>query len=184
MGYSIRIADGWTVQPATMAWDGTINNEPPAADVVTMTAPTRRSPSHPSQCRSARPTSNGSAQFHQDAIPGVPAGCDGGDPSKWRHVQVGPETGVVENLCNAEIAFVDVSGRIYSFWLGSATLNTDQHLSEGEFYDVLKSVTFDPTGVPDAIHLTQSFTSSFDGFHDADGSDLDRDPGRDPVGRT
>ena len=164
MGYSIRIADGWTVQPATMAWDGTINNEPPAADVVTMTGTDSTITIASQSVPVGTSYEQWLGQFHQDAIPGVPAGCDGGDPSKWRHVQVGPETGAVENLCNAEIAFVDVSGRIYSFWLGSATLNTDQHLSEGEFYDVLKSVTFDPTGVPDAIHLTQSFTSSLMGF--------------------
>jgi len=149
MGYSIRIADGWSVESATVRWDTYTDNDPPGADAITMNG------TDSSLVMASQPIPAGTTflqwldRFHQNTIPGVPAGCDGGDPSKWKPVQIGPETGVLQQLCNATIAFVEVGGRVYRFAWGNDTFNTDQHITEAEFKALLKTVTFDPTRATD-----------------------------------
>jgi len=151
MGYSIKIADGWVAEPATIPWDTATDNGPPGVDSITMTG------TDSSLGVASQPIPAGSTyeqflvQFHKNTVPGVPTGCDGGDPSTWKSVQIGPETGVLQQLCNATIAFADVGGRIYRFAWGSDTFNTNQHITEAEFKDLLKTVTFAPTAAKSPV---------------------------------
>lgn len=181
MGYSVKIGPGWTPEPATMAWVGTTNNEPPVADEITITG------TDSSITITSQPIPAGTTYaawldtFHQDSIPGLPTGCDGGDPVTWPSVQVGAtETGVVEHLCNAEIVFTEVGGRVYSFGLGSKTFDPDQHLGEAEFYDVLKTVTFDPGSAVEAVTLDGTFVSPAYGYSIGSGTGWTMTPASHP----
>jgi len=164
MGYSIKIADGWVAEPATIPWDTATDNDPPGVDSITMTG------TDSSLGIASQPIPAGSTyeqflgRFHQNTIAGVPAGCDGGDPSTWKPVQIGPETGVLQQLCNATIAFADVGGRIYRFAWGNETFNADQHITEAEFKDLLKTVTFAPSSGVVPLVLTGTFASPSYGY--------------------
>jgi hypothetical protein len=159
MGYSIRIADGWTVETATIGWDGYTDSNPPGADAITVTGTDSSIVIASQQLPTGTTYDMWLAQFHQDMIPAVPAGCDGGDPAKWKPVRIGPETGVLEPLCNAMIAFADVDGRIYRFAWRDDTSNDGTHITESEFEDLLKTVTFNASAAIDAVPLTEIFTS-------------------------
>ena len=172
MGYSIKVADAWTAEPATTPWNDLTNSDPPAADAITVTG------TDSSIVIASQPIPGGTTfaqwldQFRQTITPDVPAGCDGGDPSTWKTIQIGSETGVVEPLCNAMIAFANVGGRVYRFSWGNDAFNTDQQITESEFKDILKTVTFRAAGsaVPSAaatrvpVVLSDSFTSSTMGY--------------------
>ena len=75
----------------------------------------------------------------------MPAGCEGGDPATWPELQIGPATGRLQQLCNAALAYVFVGGRVYEFGWGNSTFDGGQHLSQGAWEALLRSVTFDPT---------------------------------------
>ena len=164
MGYSIKIADGWVAESATIPWDTATDNDPPGADSIAITG------TDSSLGVASQPIPAGSTyeqflgRFHQNEVAGVPAGCDGGDPSTWKPVQIGPETGVLEQLCNATIAFAHVGDRIYRFAWGNETFNSDQHITEAEFRDLLKTVTFAPASGVVPLVLTGTFTSPTYGY--------------------
>ena len=68
MGYSIGMADGWTSVAGTEGWTGTTTNEPPAADVVTVTG-TDSTITIASQPMPADTTFEAwLTQFHQDSF--------------------------------------------------------------------------------------------------------------------
>jgi hypothetical protein len=82
--------------------------------------------------------------YHKAVLndPGVPPGCDGGDPSTWPAVTIGNQQGVWLQKCNAAVAFVDVGGKAYQFPWENGTFDNSQHLSLADFKTVLGTVTF------------------------------------------
>ena len=84
------------------------------------------------------------AAFHANTLKGVPAGCDGGEPSAWPAVQVGDQTGGLEMLCNAAEVLVHVGDRVYVFDWGNDTFDGMSHLNLASWKQLLKSIVFDP----------------------------------------
>jgi hypothetical protein len=143
-GYTVGTADGWTIKPATSKWTG-YDNSPPATDEIAF-AGTDSGLAGASQ---SLPQGVTFAQFlvkmHENTLTGVPAGCDGGDPSNWPWIQIGDQPGSLDLLCIAAEAVVSVGGRVYVFDWTNSTFDSGQHLSIQSWQSLLRSITFDPT---------------------------------------
>ena len=142
-GYNVGTADGWTIKPATKKWTS-YDNSPPAVDQIAFTG-TDSGLDGGSQ---ALPQGMTFAQFlvkmHQNTLTGVPAGCDGGDPSNWPWIQIGDQPGSLDLLCNAAEAVVTVGGRVYVFDWTNSTFDESKHLSIQSWESLLRSITFKP----------------------------------------
>jgi hypothetical protein len=80
----------------------------------------------------------------------VPQGCEGGDPSTWPTIPVGPLQGRLQQLCNAALVYVLHGETVYAFEWGNQTFDATQHLDEADFFVVLKGASFpdSPSGSP------------------------------------
>ena len=142
-GFSIATAAGWTTTPATKAWTG-LDDSPPAADRIAVTG-TDTTVNGASQALPKGTTFEAwLARVRQGALDGLPNGCDGGDPATWPDIAVGPETGHLQALCNAQSAYLLVGGRIYEFDWTNDSFTTDSHLGLASWKELLKSVVFSP----------------------------------------
>ena len=135
VGYSIGLADGWT----TLA--GATSS---AGDEITIGG-TDTTVYASSKALQSGDTFDAFLQSaYQGAFGAVPAGCEGGDPSTWPTIAVGPEQGRLQMLCNAATVHVLVGGRVYDFGWGNANFIGADHLSLPSWEALLKAVTFDP----------------------------------------
>jgi len=142
-GYSVGMGDDWTAKPATRKWVG-VDNSPPTIDEIAATG-TDTTISAASQALPKGTTfDQWLIPFHQNTLAGVPAGCDGGDPSSWPAIPIGDQMGRLEMLCNAAEAIVEVGGRVYVFGWGNSTFTGASHLGLPSWKVLLKSVAFDP----------------------------------------
>jgi hypothetical protein len=141
-GYSVGTAPTWKPTPAEHPWVG-VENESAAMDGIDITG-TDTSFGITSQALGQQSYAGFLDAFHANTLKGVPAGCDGGDPSTWPSVQVGDQTGSLEQLCNAAEVLVHVGDRVYLFEWGNSTFEGDKHFSLASWEELLKSVTFDP----------------------------------------
>ena len=139
-GYSVGVAPDWTTEPATQHWRGLSND---VLDGITITG-TDSGFGGASQPLGSQTFDEFLAAYHTKNLASVPAGCDGGDPSKWPEIQIGDKTGRLQNLCNAADAFVEAGGRVYIFEWGSESFDTSRHLSLASWKELLTSVALDP----------------------------------------
>ncbi len=139
-GYSIGVAPSWNVVPATKKWTGVDTGVLDGIDI----SGTDTSSGAASQALGNKTFEQFLDAFHANEMQGVPAGCDGGDPSTWPSVQVGDQVGRLEQLCNAAEVLVHVGDRVYVFEWGSQTFDGEQHFSFPSWKELLTSVTFDP----------------------------------------
>ncbi len=144
-GYSIKIASGWTTTAGTTIWTGTDDSLPGVGDKIDP-IDTDTSIEAISESLPAGTTFDArmSAEARQ-TVGTVPAGCEGGDPSSWPELKIGPATGRLQQLCNAAIAYTLVGGRVYEFDWGNSTFEAGQHFGQGAWEALLKSVVFDPS---------------------------------------
>ena len=140
-GYTIKLAEGWTVHAATMLADDPKSTEVTGTDVVTVTGTD-------TTIQTVASDLGGEAfaawlkDYRADVAANVPPGCDGGDPTTWPAVTVGDHQGVWEEKCNAAVAIVEDGGKAYQFAWENATFSLVQHLPETDFKAVLATVTF------------------------------------------
>ena len=59
-------------------------------------------------------------------------------------VQVGDQTGGLEQLCNAAEVLVHVGDRVYVFDWGNSTFDGTSHMNLASWKELLKTVHFDP----------------------------------------
>jgi len=140
-GYTIGLAAGWTVAAATLPADDLKSTGDTGTDVITVTGTDTTIPVVAWDLGSE--TFSAWLQDYRAAMTsGVPAGCDGGDPSKWPAVAVGDRQGVWQQKCNAAVATVVYGGKAYQFAWENSTFADTEHLSESNFKAVLTTVTF------------------------------------------
>jgi hypothetical protein len=142
-GYSIGIADGWTTKPATERWVGP-DNSGPVIDQVSMSGTDTSLTAASQKLPIGTTYAAWLASFHENTIANVPKNCDGGDPSTWPAIAIGPETGRLEMLCNAAEALVQVGDRVYVFDWSNARFDKESQLGIASWVRLLESVTFDP----------------------------------------
>lgn len=139
--YRMMIDPTWTVSPATVfAWDAK-STDKDCCDQITVTG-TDTTLSNSADQLGRQTYDQWLAQHHKDAIPNVPAGCDGGDPSTWPIVPVGDANGRLMQLCNGAEVNVLVGDRVFLFFWGNSTFDTDKHLGEETWKPLLKLVDF------------------------------------------
>jgi hypothetical protein len=144
-GYSIPTAPGWTTTPGTRIWTGTDDSLPGVVDRIAPNG-TDTTISGTSEALPAGMTFDAWLRAEaRQTVGNVPVGCEGGDPSTWPELTIGSVTGRLQQLCNAAIAFALVGGRVYEFDWGNSTFSAEQHLGQGAWEALLRSVTFDPT---------------------------------------
>ena len=137
--YAILLDPHWTVMPATTKRITPLSEET-FSDVITAVG------TDSSIGASAAPLGKRTweellARLAANAQAGMPAGCDGGDPSTWATVTVAGLEGRVEQFCNAAAVYVLDGKTVYEFDWGNSTFSTTQHLTEDNFFEVLKGVT-------------------------------------------
>jgi len=140
-GYTIGLASGWTVNAATLLADDPTSTDVTATDVVTVTG-TDTTIENLAWDLGGQPFDAWLRDYRAAMSSGVPAGCDGGDPSKWPAVAVGDREGVWQQKCNAAVATVEYGGKAYQFAWENSTFADTRHLSESDFKTVLTTVTF------------------------------------------
>ena len=117
VGYSIGLADRWTTRTGATASAGDELTVDGTDTTVYVTSKALQSGETFDAFLEAA---------YQGAFGAVPAGCEGGDPSTWPTVAVGPEQGRLQMLCNAATVHVLVGGRVYDFGWGNANfIGTD-----------------------------------------------------------
>ena len=145
-GYSIGMAGDWMAKAATKLADDPTSTEENAMDAITITG-TDTTIGGLAWTLGDQTYDEWAAAYHDDAVAGLPKGCDGGDPSTWPTVQVGDQQGHWLQKCNAAEAIVPVDGKVYVFSWGNSTLDSGSHLDPLDFKTVLLTVTF-PDAAP------------------------------------
>lgn len=143
--YRIRVDPSWTTDAATVRIGDSTSTDAKDVDTVKVTGTD-------TTIEISATSMNGlsydawAVRRHQDAIPNVPPGCDGGDPSTWPTIPVGSAVGRLMQLCNAGEVSVAVGPDAYVFFWGNDTFNGTKHLDEAQFFRVLQSVEFTGPG--------------------------------------
>jgi hypothetical protein len=142
--YSILLDPTWTVTPATTARTDPLSEET-FSDVVDVTG------TDTSFAGSASPLGDRTwddllARLHELATGNMPSGCDGGEVSNWPSIDVGGQEGRVQQFCNAAAVYALAGTTVYEFDWGNGSADPGSHLSEADFFEVLKGVTFPSEG--------------------------------------
>ncbi len=135
VGYSMGLADTWTTRAGATS---------SAGDEITIDGTDTTVYASSKALQSGETFDAFLEGAYQGAFGAVPAGCEGGDPSTWQTIAVGPELGRLQMLCNAATVHVPVDGRVYDFGWGNANLIGADHMSFGSWEALLQTVTFDP----------------------------------------
>lgn len=146
-GYSIALPQGWEAVAATQYPDAPKSTEQTSSDSF-------RVPGTDTTIRVTADYLGGGTYatwanaYHQSILAdaAVPSGCDGGDPSSWRRLQIGTGEGYLLQKCNEAIGVMPVGKRVYLFIWGNRTFVEGHHYPQSRFEKLLAGVTLpDPT---------------------------------------
>jgi hypothetical protein len=145
-GYAIVLPKAWTATPATRYADDPKSTDRNSTDSIHVPSTDTTIDISAVDLGSQTYAAWANA-LHRDVLnnPGIPSGCDGGDPSQWPTVPVGHSEGHLLQLCNAAQVLVPDGKRVYVFNWGNRTFTEGQHYPQVEFEKLLSGVS-----LPDA----------------------------------
>jgi hypothetical protein len=150
-GYSIALPNAWHVHAATKYADDPKSSDKTGTDWIHV--PGTDTVIRMEALSLGRQTYAAWARSYHRAIladPGVPSGCDGGDPSQWRSFPIGSAEGHLLQKCNEALGIVPVGTRVYLFIWSNRTFVEGHHYPQSQFEPLLKGVT-----LPDAATASE-----------------------------
>jgi len=139
--FGLKRDPSWTTHKATVLIDDPRSTEQNSQDTISVTG-TDTAITVAATAMTGGSYEAWAVSHHEDVKNGVPAGCDGGDPSSWPIVDVGGHQGRLDQLCNAAEVSVPIGDKVYMFGWSNKTFTVSSHLGEAQFLRVLEDVTF------------------------------------------